>query len=134
MLLFTIPTLCLLIAVWCKAKADKMVVDFINLPFANQQKVRSKWFCFNPLAKYKNGKYGTGYKTWTIPILKIKTSFLVTNFSDGWHFVNSLGIFAMLLPIALLIAIATHIYTPLAVIAIYTAIGIIWNWIFEFIY
>ena len=109
-----------------------MFMDFINLPFVNQQTVRPDWFCFNPMAKYNNGKYGTGYKTWKIPFTNKRTSFLITNFSDGWHFLNSLGICAILIPLSICITMALGFSSILAFILIYIAAGLLWNEVFAF--
>lgn len=124
--------ICVAITSWCKAKCDRMFIDFINLPYINQQTVRPDWFCFNPLAKYNNGKYGTGYKTWKIPFTNKRTSFLITNFSDGWHFLNSLGICSILIPVSMFIALAIGHFSIFAFVLIYVAIGLLWNEIFAF--
>lgn len=126
---------CIFIAALLKSISDKMFIEFINLPFGKQQVVRDKWFCFNPLNKYKLGKYGLGYKTWTIPILNIKTSFLITNLSDGWHFINSLSICIMLVPYALLFSIAIDHHNHLIwFVGIYIFFGILYNFIFNMFY
>lgn len=129
-----ITVICLVVSVWCKAKADRMVIEFINLPYINQQTVRPNWFCFNPLNKYNNGKYGTGIKQWTIPFLNIKTSFLVTNFSDGWHFVNSLAICSILIPFTIATMYAIGHISILAFIVLYIVYGLTWNELFAFMY
>jgi len=131
-LVILLSIICVIVASWCKAKCDRMVMNFINLPYINQQTVRPNWFCFNPLAKYNNGKYGTGYKTWKIPFTDRRTSFLVSNFSDGWHFLNSLGICALLIPAALFIMLAVGHFTILSFIIVYVILGLLWNEIFAF--
>lgn len=82
-------------AILC-AEMDKMMVDFQNLTKALQNKVNPYWYTYNPLAKWKDGKWGTerAYNVLFLKYFNIKTTWLTDNCNDGWHFLKSCKIIA----------------------------------------
>ena len=82
-----LSVLFVIVAAILNAYMDKWMQIYINLPKGEQQKVNKNWFSFNPLAKWKDGKWGVE-RAYNILILKyfhIRTKWLTDNSNDGWH-------------------------------------------------
>ena len=125
LILLGISILLVIIAGILDAYRDKWMMTYINLPKTEQQKVNKNWFSKNPLAKWKDGKWGVerADNILIYKYFKIKTKWLTDNCNDGWHAFKSIEIVCLLTAIVLPLPGATII----GKITILIILGIAWN-------
>ena len=125
MMLSLISILLVSIAAVLNAFMDKWRQRFVNLPKSEQAKVNKNWYSFNPLAKWKDGKWGVerADNILIYKVFKIKTKWLTDNCNDGWHAFKSMMVVCMCTAIVLPISGATVI----GKIVILIILGIAWN-------
>ena len=111
---------------------DLWMIKYINLHKSEQQKVNKNWFSFNPLAKWKDGKWGVekADNILIYKLFKIKTKWLTDNCNDGWHAFKSAMIVCLCIAIVLNIPGATII----GKIIILIMLGVAWNVPFNLIF
>ena len=119
-----ISILLVVIAAILDAYRDKWAQDYDNLPKSQQVKVNPNYFSKNPLAKWKDGKWGTerADNILIYKYFKIKTKWLTDNCNDGWHAFKSIEV----------VCLCTAIVLPLPAtiigkIIILVLLGVAWN-------
>lgn len=95
--------LLVIIAGILNAYMDKWMIKYQLLDETEEYKVNSNWWSYNPLAKWKDGKWGTEKADNIIlyKLFKIKTKWLSDICNDGWHTFKSIMIVCLLSSVVL---------------------------------
>jgi hypothetical protein len=111
---------------------DKWMIKYQLLSEADEAKLNPSWWSYNPMAKWKDGEYGTvREENFLLKKIGIKTSWLTDNCNDAWHFFKSLMIVLLCIAIVAYTSINTTLISKIVELIL---LGAAWNLPFNLIF